>query len=957
MITNKFSIILLLLSIHLYVSKESDLEFLEHKTIDALRQIYWSSIELIPHKKIKIEYEKEDFFNDNREELISKIKNVADKFSIEYDLIKENKVFEINIADDISKLIRNETIPRKFLINFAFNIDKYIRIQNQEINGASDYLNYLPKHDIQLYIFEKKKLTQYTILSSPECFKKYILNDIDFNFCDIDKYIKSKSKKELIQLIYSFEKYCFSYDNEENSICQIPYKMYDHESLDSYTENDLNSILSTYKRKLNITDLSIFISKIENQGFTYINSKQLFQSCSLIELKNNVKAFETYYRRHKKQMPPLSKRDEYIERLNDIQLKDILEWAVDIFPELNEKLRFKDILSSETILQYGQVKYFLQTSERNKLLKYAINIHTYQNKIKSKFDHELINLIRLNDNKLVQLISKDTNNNINLQERTNFVYFANLHENDIREYFKHLQRNQLKDITKMIINLSFLKTKNQDGRILSQKKDILDSVEIMNDEDLLNTALNYAENLKIKNIFDIQYYQNEYEDYSIPIAFRYFYNIMDFFRSTDIKYLRVWLRKYELEIRKLRSERYLAGGLKNNFMNFGEYPKNELLKIFDIYVHEYPELFSPEKFIKFAGLDNGFTPHKFLLENGTDPSIKEKMILSLASYVEKKKININFDYKEYSTLIYVEDYDEYGEIKRYIQNNFLFSIFRIINIFPELNNLEIFKRICLNETTRVLSIFEFYNYFNTSRNLSKIAYNIDYYYFHTSNTDSDEEISFNFSKSDEEYKNSIEKFVYTPLEDEIKIQILDGDFYSIFYACELFFEDDSKAVIKNTYNLLDMKKYIKNYVDDRKLQIKAICKAIKKYEELQDVEFFDKEYYYINITSEGYESVEDIYNYLTRVDNRKIFYYCLLANFIKIDFEKKPDFREKMKDLKDIYLKIHYMSRNEMIRYILNLAKSDETIKGFFTEENLLKLIKKYFLDLGSDNANDLTMF
>ena len=955
MITNKFSIIILLLSIHFYVSKESDLEFLQHKTIDVLKQIYWSSIELIPNKTIKIEYEKEDFFNDNREQLISKIKNVANTFSIGNDSIKENKVFEINTRQDISNLIKNKPIPRKFLINFAFNMDKYIRTENQEINGVSDYINYFTKSNIQLYIFEK--FLQYTELYSPESFKKHILNDIDYNFCDIDRYIKSKSKKELIQLIYSFERYCFSYDNEENSICQIPYKMYDHESLDSYTENDLNSILSTYKRKLNIADLSIFISKIENQGFTYINSKQLFQSSSIKELKNNVEAFETYYRRHKKQILQLSKRDEYIELLNETQLKDILEWAVDIFPELNEKLRFKDILSSENNLRYGQVKYSLQRADRNKLLKYAINIHTYQNKIKSKFDHELINLIRLNNYKLVQLISKDTNNNINLQEKTNFLYFASLHQNDIKAYLKHLQRNQLKDITKLIINLSFLKSKNLDGRILSQKKDILDSVEIMNDEDLLNTALKYADNLKIKNVYDILYYQQEYEVPSIPMIYRYFYNIMDFFRSTDINYLRVWLRKYELEIRKLRSERYLAGGLKNNFLNFGEYPKNELLKIFDIYVHEYPELFSPEKFIKFTGLDNGITPHKFLLENGTDPSIMETMVLSLGSYVEKKKININFDYKEYSTLIYADDYDEDGAIKNHIKNNFLFSVFRIINIFPELNNLEIFKQICLNETTRALSVFEFDKYFNSSRNLSKIAYNIDYYYFHTSNHGSDEEMSFNFSKSDEEYQNSIEKFFYTPLDDEIKIQILDGDFYTIFYACELFFKDDSKTVIKNTYNLLDKKKYIKSYVDRKKLQIKAICKAINEYKELQDVEFFDKEYYYINITSEGYESVVDIYNYLTKVDNRRIFYYCLLANFIKIDFEKNPKIREKMKEIKDIYLKIHYMSRNEMIRYILDVAKSDEAIKALFTKESVIKLIKKYFLDLGSDNADDLTMF
>ena len=87
--------------------------------------------------------------------------------------------------------------------------------------------------------------------------------------------------------------------------------MYDRDNLDKYTENDLNSILTTYKRKLNITDLSVFISKIENQGFTYFNAKELFKSNSLEELRQYVKAFETYYRRQKK-------RSEFIKKIRRI---------------------------------------------------------------------------------------------------------------------------------------------------------------------------------------------------------------------------------------------------------------------------------------------------------------------------------------------------------------------------------------------------------------------------------------------------------------------------------------------------------------------------------------------------------------------------------------------------------------------------------------------------------------
>ena len=956
---NKFSFLLFLLSIHLYTSKEPNLDFLDHRTIDALRQIYWSSAQLIPDENIKKEYKSQEIFDLNETEIKAKIKEISNillnQTNYDIDAIKQNKFFEIKIKEDIKNLIKNDDLPKNFLINFAFNLDKYSRIENQEINGALDYINYLTKENLRSYLLDK--LTQFPILiNNLQNFKKYILNDIDFNFNDIDKYLKTKTKKELINYIYCFERYCFGYENEENSICQIPYKMYDRDNIESYSECDLNSILNTYKRKLNITKLSTFISKIENQGFSYINPKKLFSSNSLNESRDYVKAFETYYRRHNKDIS-LKKLDEYIKRLSLKQLNDILEWAVNLYPELNEKTRFKDILSSETNLQYGQVKSFLKISERFKLLKYAYNIHTYQNKIKSKYDNDLINFIRMNENKLLEQISKDTNNNIMLQERTNFEYYASLHEGDLKEYLKNLQRNQLKDMTKFLINLSYLKSTKQDTIMLSEKKDILESVDIINDEELLNLALKYLANLGSEDIYNIQYLQSKYDYSDIPITFKYLYNIIDFFRSTDINYLRIWLRKYELEIRKLRSERFIAGGLKNNFMNIEEYPKKEILKIFDIYVYEYPELFYPEKFLKITGLDSGITPHKFLLENEDDEKMKEKIVLSLTGHMQRKNIQINFDYDGYlSSIFYItEDPDKKEKIKLFLKRNFLFSIFKIINIFPELNNMEIFKRLCLDESTRIINTIEFKIYFNSSRNLSKIYNNIQRYYSKSQTGNNNEHNSESDSdKSDEEYKIEIVKFIYSTLDEGKIAKILDGEFYSIVDDCQIYFEDDSEIVINNVYSFLYNKKYLTNNDRDKYSQINSICEAINKNEELQNVTFFDKEYYYIDIASEGYKTVEDLYNYLTKLDNRKIFYFCLLANFIKIDYEKKLF---SMKKIKDIYLKIHFMSRNEMIRYILNVAKSNGDVKSFFNEKNLMKLMKKYFLDLGSDNVYDLTMF
>ena len=51
------------------------------------------------------------------------------------------------------------------------------------------------------------------------------------------------------------------------------------------------------------------------------------------------------------------------------------------------------------------------------------------------------------------------------------------------------------------------------------------------------------------------------------------------------------------------------------------------------------------------------------------------------------------------------------------------------------------------------------------------------------------------------------------------------------------------------------------------------------------------------------------------------------------------------------------MSRNSMIRYILNVAKSSSETREKINETNLRKLIKKYYIDIGSDNIYDLTMY
>ena len=958
---HKCSFLFFFILIQFGASTELNFDFLNSKTIDVVRQIFYSTVELFSDQEKKADYKIRFIFELQKSNLIKQIKDMTKLLLNEtkmeenelFEIIKENRVFKIDKENDIDKLIKNEELPKQFLMNFALNMDKYSRTEKQEINGIIDYLNYLTKKELRDYLFDKLK--EYPNLKSPDNFRKYILNDIDYNFADIDAYIKDKSKNELIQIIYGFEKYCFNAGNKYSSECLIPYKMYNHDNLDSYNRGDFDICISTYKRKLDFKDLDKFISNIENRGFSYINPKTLFLHNTKKELIEYVKAFETYFNRQNNIEQSLDKRDEYIELLEAKSLKDILEWSVDLYPELMEKTRYKNILSSQTNLQYGQVKEFLKISDRSELLKYAYNIHTFQENITSKYETHLIDFIRLNDNKLYDQIFTDTNNNILLQEKTNFEHYASLYQHDIKEYLKILQRNQLITITKRIIELYLRKNYvNQDGKTLSFKKNLFESIDIMNDEDILKTSFKYADDLNLNDIYSIQYLENQYPHEEVRVFYLYFYNIMDFFRSTDINYLRLWIRRYELEIRKIRSERYLAGGLKNNFLNIETYSKKDLLKILDVYVYEYPELFYPEKFLKISGLDNGITPHKFLLENQNNSQLFEDILFSIITYMQTKNNQINFDYDEFISMMIYKPEDENDLNIEYINNNLIYSVFRIINIFPELNNMVFFNRICLDETTRSLHYYQFDQYFNSNRNLQQIVDNINEYYSNINFAGLTQNDNLQKDDSEETKIQTIKNFMNKPFQKSILFKVLEGDFYSLFYNFTMYIKDQSEMAINNMYYALYDKHYVKSYIKSKNLQINEISEAVKKYKELQNITTFDSEYNYINIHSENYEKVEELYNYLNNINNRQLFYYCLIANLIKIGYEEEDI---SIKEIPDIYLKIHYMSRNEMIRYILDIAKFKDVLKTRLSAENLRILTKKYFLDLGSDNVYDLTMF
>ena len=237
----------------------------------------------------------------------------------------------------------------------------------------------------------------------------------------------------------------------------------------------------------------------------------------------------------------------------------------------------------------------------------------------------------------------------------------------------------------------------------------------------------------------------------------------------------------------------------------------------------------------------------------------------------------------------------------------------------------------------------------------QICKNIQYYLNQTNNYDN----------KDIEQMKEIELMTYISdftvnhlfFEDyDLQSRILDGDFYPIIYDYYenylnnideehfLFIYDKIKEKCSEKYPCQN----ISNSTDlsDRK---KEIINDIKNIEEFQNPNFFDKYFDYIS-ERDG----DELYEYLVNTTNKDLKLFTITANIIKIEALEKKETINKDSIPDDIYFKINYMSRNEMIRYILSIRE----IKQEMITSNMLPILIKYYkLDIGSDNIYDLTLY
>ena len=933
-------------------------DYFKTKTLDRIRQIYWNIVLYSEKESVTISkyvtrsYAEEFLHTNTRAIFYKKLNDVYNYcsnifYEIE-DFSNAMNFIDIFKKENIDYLFSNE-MPRHFLINFAINIDKYERIKKNILYGISDYINYLTNDIIIEYL--KEKLNEYKD-DIENNFDKIVLNNININYENYIDYFKNKTREELIDAVHGFENYYFNVLNNSNDA----YYFYKYGELINIENDDIYKMISLYNKELNFNNIDDFMYQIEYRNFTYIVNKK-FIDLNKAELNEKLVILEKYCKRQMNLKKSLRGLNSYINDINMDNQKIILSWGLSKYPELYSEGIFEDISSSERNLKYGEVKEFIQVTERNILLKYVYNIHTYQNNIKSIYDKNLFDLYRYPTDKLYDVILSDTNKNKDLQEKTTFIDYADLNKENLYEFIAHLERTRLKKIVSSLIRLYFNSKSFFQSYEISSRIHTKDNVkEYYSNEELLAVSKNYIEEIPITNTTSefLEIYKDDIKEFN---SIKYYNNIHDYLRSTNIYYLKQWLSKLENYNRKEHMMDNVQGGMKYNYMD--DYKKEDLLELFDVYINRFPDYLNRDNFIKIFGLDNDITPHKMiaelfdlLIEYNTAETIL-KICDSLTGYFQRKNIQANFNFENFRKELNNTLYDHL-----IIANSFsyTFQFFRIINIFPELNNKKIFELICLNNETRIINLDEkdyLESYFK--RDKKKIAKNIQYYLNYSDKYDN---VNLDLA-SDEELQIYIRNFLQsTKYRDkkDLKSQILDGYFPYIIYD---YFESYLNSIddvhlnfIFNNVKAMCSQNYPCNKtsqavsVEEKRNEI---IQDIKNVQEFQNPEFFDKHFDYFENIQKG-----SFAEFLINSSNKDLKLYTILTYIIQLeDCENKDE--KKCKDLKSDYLyKIFMMSRNEMIRYVL---KEHEINKEKINENMLPLLIKYYMLDLGSDNIYDLTLY
>lgn len=869
-------------------------EYFSKKTVDEIRY----TIRTLEKETLKIPCEPE-IHGYNRTELIDYIEKIT-----ENTIYKDIEEFQKAVILPSAITIKNTLIDEKgFLVLWTINAEKYHRMKRNQsylIGGIMDYGNLLSQTELKAK-FENLIEQNIELLNDEDKLKQYVLNIYPGDYPESTQvYIRTKSKDELFSLYVQMELYLV----EIQGIATELYTEKSHDELANQDQTVLLPIIYSFIRKYDILSLTDdFVRIIENRDYKYISSNSLLSKLTDDDLVEYATACEKYHKKFYEQTKSLRNLKDYLKQIPKTKKINYVTKQLNIFPELYQEQRIKDIIENDKSLNYGQISDFLQSNPRDNLIKYYLNIKTLGNS--TIYDETLNYLFRMKDKDIIAKITQIITDNVEFQNKETLINVVNLNHGIVKNFMNIQPRTNL---LKLSNDLFDYHKKVSNEQLLTKKEE--DNLKDFNWH-ICETHSFYLMNVLRKELENVKQYMPVYG------------NIFDFLNSINQKTLTIWLRNFEWYVRKKKNYNNIMGGAYFSYNNDTNLEKTAILNSIMNYIDMYPELQKSEKFIELIKLNYKEYPFNWLLKLDNDTLYSYAR--NLDGYRRRKSPQLVFN-DDYNTVYQEKDVE-----------NARFFIMKIMAMFPELNIESVIN------AQKIKEYPENVDDFLGSKSVSELKeYATKFQAYHNLSFNANDTTSFEkFDKQSLIF--AIKKYeAESPQLKNNKVnfmRVIYGEKEMLVYDhYDSFLRRQSKETLQTIYN--NIQEYIKKVYDieldsifeDKEELIKQIKESIINFSDLQDPTIFDK---VIDIVKD-----EEALSVEPRGMLMKYALSCQLFDSIK---DKKYDSIDQV---------VHVMTKNELIRYI------NEVLNYYsFSFDSLKMFMEKNYINYGEELVQDLAEY
>ena len=633
----------------------------------------------------------------NKKSFLTKIYNYQ-SININFtNLISEfNNLKVKNTSDYIEnykKFIKGQ--PREYKIRWVINMENY-QINEGNIKakfgGIVDYVNFKSNEFLEEMLLNSVK--DYNM--SFDLFEEKIIG-LRKEYSNVRMYIVNKSRKNYLKQLFC-RVYTLKIGKGGND--------FNYNRIDEYLKNNdlsflrINLINIIDKEMLDLTNIDVFIDKIEYSGHRFIDYNEKLNDFNEEKLKTIALYSESVHKIVFNETKSLSYLDYYINNIPIDNITNYIKKTIKEIPELNDFSRFNYIENIEREDIIRNIISLIDKLPHDAILRMMINLNNLDTDTINNDDELMENIFFYSNQEIKDFFIYKIKEYSYLKEYEMFLFKAepnSFYNEMFYKYRKKFPEYTLKEILTALNEYYYNKSltnKFEDIKYM-KKKDLLENIE---------TILNTQPELKEFKTF--------YQNTNHIKGMNCYANFADFVTVHSNEELRRWIYKLQNYVKK-----------KNNYENIYyrldfdiniqqqcifENEKDNLVNIIYLYQELYPELRDYSFFINIIGKTK-FQNKILNLSNDEIRNYAYKLYQYYGIKSYKIKPYTEHFFENNSFINYINETNDIDSLRLFIN--------RVVVVYPELQIDGILKEVLnsknfsdtMSEETDLNSFLEFYN--------------------------------------------------------------------------------------------------------------------------------------------------------------------------------------------------------------------------------------------------------